>query len=203
MIMLVPLLVSATLLFVSAPAAAASVSVSPTTVSPGETVTVSVRGSTKVGDWYQIVPISTADNVISAGWRYLNGRQNYPTTVMPDVDLPVTAPATAGTYEVRLYLDYSRTVAARASLTVRASTTGLPGPMGPPGPVGPMGPVGPVGPKGNMAQGTPTRGAVCVKGDSSYDIERTGGEFAMIVFYVCDPTTLKWLRTQQFPATPW
>jgi hypothetical protein len=114
-------------------ALAATISVNPSTVVPGATVIVSVRGATSVSDWVQIVPAGTAEGnrTVAPGWEYLNGSTTKPATVITDADLRMTAPSLAGIYEARFYPQGSRTSSASAPLTV-SSTGGFCGSCGSP-----------------------------------------------------------------------
>jgi hypothetical protein len=165
------------LMLAAASASAASISVSPSTANSGNPVTVSVNGSTKVGDWVQVVLATKTDDYLDPGWRYLNGTQTKPSVVTADVDLVISAASVAGSYEARLYLNGSRTVSSRVPLTIKASAT--------PG-----------------TSGGPVKGSSCTKGATSFDIDHTGTPM-MGSIYLCDDVTLKWLKMPQFSLQPW
>lgn len=187
---------------IASQASAASISVEPTTAAPTDPVMVSVTGGQTSGDWVQIVGKDLPMTSLDAGWVYLNGKQTKPNPALSAASLPLRAPSLIGDYEVRLYLNGSRSVAAVAQLQVAAKQQcQAQCPAGPQGPRGEPGAIGPEGPKGNMAQGTPSPGSACAKGDSYYDIDSSGDQ-SMVSIWVCD-NALHWLRLPQFPASPW
>lgn len=187
---------------IASQAFAASVSVEPTTAAPTDPVMVLVTGGETSGDWVQIVGKDRPMTSVDAGWVYLNGKQTKPNPGLGSANLPMRAPSLIGDYEVRLYLNGSRSVAAVAQLQVVAKQECLAQcPAGPQGPRGEPGAIGPTGPKGNMAQGTPSQGSVCAQGDSYYDIDSSGNQ-SMVSIWVCD-NSLHWLRLPQFAASPW
>jgi hypothetical protein len=109
----------------------ASVSVNPTTVAAGGSVTVSFTGGATTGDWIGLfLPTASVDNELD--YRYLNGlRGSSPTTVISSGSFSFPMPTAAGSYELRLVRDdiagcSCRTVLARSALvTVPRTLTGL------------------------------------------------------------------------------
>jgi hypothetical protein len=109
----------------STPAQAQTVTVTPTTVAPSTAVTVVVaNGPANPKDWVGMVAVG-APNVQGSilQWMYLNGQGTAPPTGMSDATLGFTAPATTGSYEFRLYINDTFTVAATSN-TLTVSTGG-------------------------------------------------------------------------------
>lgn len=164
-------------LVIASPASAApTISVAPTTVAPGGSITITVQGASSLTDWYQIIMPGTGG--INDSWSYLNSTdpKAVPGTLRPNVSLQKTAPMTPGVYDILFYLNNIGIVAARApnQLVVSLATPPPPPPppppgtAGPPGPIGPAGPAGPAGPKGDtgtpgspICAATDISGAVC------------------------------------------
>jgi subtilisin family serine protease len=105
-------------------AAAPSLTASPATVFPGGTITATVaNGPGNPRDWVALAA-TTAHNAANAGWFYLNGTTTPPAQGLTAATLVFAAPATPGTYELRLFANDGYT---------RLATSGpiqvVPGPM--------------------------------------------------------------------------
>ena len=91
------------------------------TVPPGGTIVADVSDNTFVNAWVGLYPVG-ADDYHYLQWRYLNGTQAAPGSVISGATVQFPAP-TLGTYEVRLYAPHR---AATASVTI-ASHAPVPG----------------------------------------------------------------------------
>ena len=69
-------------------------------------------------DWIAVYAVGAADWP-PLSWSYLNGQGAPPATGLSNATVPMQAPATPGTYEVRLYADNGYTRLATSALTVR------------------------------------------------------------------------------------
>ena len=100
-----------------------SLAVSPTTISPGRTLTVAWAGigAPTVTDWVALAPVGAVDTTYVA-WRYTTGASDGST------GLTIPASVTPGTYELRLFarngwqrLAVSELVTVAATITLTAS----------------------------------------------------------------------------------
>lgn len=112
------------------PIVAPSLAVSPTSVAPGGTISVTVTGgSNDPNQWVGVYSSSTADanwGNCENCWKYLNGTQTAPgSAVITPVTLTFTAPTDAGAYNFRLF----PTGAAENRIAVSSNftVTGTPG----------------------------------------------------------------------------
>ena len=70
---------------------------------PGDTVTVHVSGGPgNTTDWVGLAQSSSLDTSY-VSWQYLNGAESLPSQPLADAPLTFTLPATAGSYEFRLF----------------------------------------------------------------------------------------------------
>src|SRR5437899_12592139 len=80
-----------------------TLSVNPTTVNSGGTVTVTVaNGPGSPTDWVGLYQQGAADTAF-VDWRYLNGTKSAPGTGLSSANFQFPMPTTAGTYEFRLF----------------------------------------------------------------------------------------------------
>lgn len=107
------------LLLIACSARAQTLTVQPTAVTPGGSITVSFTGPTMAHNWVGLYPVG-ADHYGYLQWRYLNGLQTQPAAPVSNPVVVLTAPTTLGNYEVRLFTGPAIYTAA---LTVRAATT--------------------------------------------------------------------------------
>ena len=99
---------------------ATTLMVSPTTVRPGDTITVTVlNGPGSIADWVAFSPTGAPDSGYIA-WEYLSGSTSLPPAGLTIATLQFTAPSTPGTYNFRFYANntYSR-LATSATVTVQ------------------------------------------------------------------------------------
>jgi len=81
----------------------ASVSIAPSPVAAGGTITVTVsNGPGNSTDWVGLFSTTAADNAY-VDWMYLNGLKTLPASGVSNATLQFVAPMTAGTYHVRLF----------------------------------------------------------------------------------------------------
>jgi fibronectin type III domain protein len=95
--------------------------VSPATVRPGDTITVTVaNGPGNLADWVAFSPVGAPDSGYVA-WQYLSGLPLIlPPFGLTNATLHFTAPATPGTYTFRFYANNSYTkLATGATVTVQ------------------------------------------------------------------------------------
>ena len=82
---------------------APTVTVNPTNVLPGATVTVTIaNGPGNATDWVGIYSTTAPDTVMS-DWKYLNGSRTPPAVGITSATLTFAVPSTVGTYNVRFY----------------------------------------------------------------------------------------------------
>src|SRR5262245_39145604 len=105
---------------------ATTLTVSPTTVNGGGTVTVSVtNGPGNRTDWVGLFRQGAADTGY-VDWRYLDGTMNAPGIGLPIANFQFTMPTTGGTYEFRLFANNSFTrLVTSLPVTVNAVTPTL------------------------------------------------------------------------------
>src|SRR6185436_16694603 len=100
------LAISATITVTAVPP---SVTVSATTVSAGATITATIaNGPGNAGDWIGLYLAGDPDSTYVA-WSYLNGSRTRPATGVPGATVSFTVPMTAGTYNMRFFLNDSTT----------------------------------------------------------------------------------------------
>ena len=107
---------------VEAVAAAATITVSPTTVAPGALITTTVaNGPGIAGDWVGLHLVNGADSSYLQ-WKYLNGTTTQPATGLTGATVTFTAPAMVGDYQLRWFSNntYAR-LATSATITVSAA----------------------------------------------------------------------------------
>jgi hypothetical protein len=93
-------------------------------VSVGGTINVSVaNGPANRSDWLALFPSAAPDTSTSyVAWMYLNGQHAEPASGLSNASLQVPAPATVGTYNIRLFANGSWTkVATSGTITVSAA----------------------------------------------------------------------------------
>jgi hypothetical protein len=89
-------------------------SVSATTVSPGQSVTVNVNGGPgNAKDWVGLYKVGAADRSF-LNWKYLNNTKTAPATGMTAGKLTFKMPATPGEYEFRFYENDGYTMLAKS-----------------------------------------------------------------------------------------
>ncbi len=100
--------------------AAASVSLSTTTVAPGATVTATIAiGPGNASDWVAVYAAG-APMANYLQWQYLNGTQTLPTEGLSGAVLTFTLPLTPGIYELRFFRNNTYTLlATSATITVQ------------------------------------------------------------------------------------
>jgi hypothetical protein len=115
---------SATITVAAAPSASVTVTVTPTSVNVGATITATIAsGPANVFDWVGLYPASAANTDPIVDWKYLNGLRTAPASGMAGSTVTFEAPATAGTYDVRLFANNSYTrLATSATITVTVAT---------------------------------------------------------------------------------
>ena len=117
--------------------AVASVTVSPATVAPGDTVTATAAGGPgNKTDWLAIYPTGSSTYIT---WKYLNGSQTAPATGLTGAAVPFTVPTTLGSYTIKFWAG-STLLATSAPFTVgtvtsSATVTATPTNVGPLGTV--------------------------------------------------------------------
>lgn len=85
-----------------------SLSLSASSVKPGETITVSVsNGNKQAKDWVGIFAANSIGGGTFMDWKYLNGSKTAPASGIASANVTLTAPAQAGDYEVRFYANDS------------------------------------------------------------------------------------------------
>jgi hypothetical protein len=99
------------------------------TVAPGSVVTVSVSGGpANARDWLAKYSAAAGNQAYYPDYLYFSGTQTPPETGLPSGDFSFTMPTTLGTYNFRLLLDNSFTVAA-TSPTVAVAVPPTPTPI--------------------------------------------------------------------------
>jgi hypothetical protein len=89
----------------------ATISVSPNSVAPSGTVTITIaNGPGNTRDW-----VAVRSGGVSRDWWYLNGTKTAPSSGIANGSFGVPMPATPGTYEFRLYANDTQTVLATTS----------------------------------------------------------------------------------------
>jgi hypothetical protein len=113
-------------------ASAVSLTVSPSPVAPGGTVTATVaNGPANKTDWVALYPEGETGYLT---WKYLNGLQTAPATGMAIASVPFTMPTTPGNYVIKFWagpalLATSATVTVGSNATVTVTPTTI-GPLG-------------------------------------------------------------------------
>jgi hypothetical protein len=97
-----------------------TLTVSSTTVNPGNTITVTLaNGPGYPQDWVSFGLVSAPDGIYVA-WSYLNGLTSIPPTGLINATLQFTAPPTPGTYEMRFFVNGGWTrLATSSTITVQ------------------------------------------------------------------------------------
>jgi len=73
-------------------------------VDVGETIPFTITdGPGNISDWVGLCPAGGADTSCLMAWSYLNGLKTRPSSGITNATLGFTAPATAGSYDVRLF----------------------------------------------------------------------------------------------------
>jgi hypothetical protein len=80
------------------------------------TIGVSITGPTYAGDWAGLYPVGGALGQYTE-WKYMNGTQTPPGAGTANATLNFTAPATSGSYEVRLFSNNTGTLVATGPTT--------------------------------------------------------------------------------------
>jgi hypothetical protein len=89
------------------------------TVAPGAVLSISVTsGPGNTTDWVGLAAAGAPDTSI-IDWVYLNGARTPPVMGTTSATVTMTAPATNGSYEARLYVNNGWTVLDRSTLTVQ------------------------------------------------------------------------------------
>jgi len=97
--------------------AAQTVTAAPAIADPGATITVTVKdGPGKPNDWVGLFAVDAADTSY-VSWQYLRGAATASGLINATVEF--VAPATPGTYNVRLFTDSKTKVATSAPITVQ------------------------------------------------------------------------------------
>jgi hypothetical protein len=99
----------------------AALSVSPTSVTGGGMVTANVmNGPGNPLDWVGVYLVGTPDTSVGLlDWKYLNNSQTAPSSGLSNATLTFTMPVTAGSYELRLFINNSYVrIAVSPSVTV-------------------------------------------------------------------------------------
>jgi uncharacterized repeat protein (TIGR01451 family) len=82
----------------------ATLAITPTTVTVGSKVTVTVsNASGNSTSWVGLYATGTTNNDLYKDWQHLNGTKTPPTTGLTSATLTFTMPTTAGSYEFRLF----------------------------------------------------------------------------------------------------
>jgi len=102
---------------------AMTMTVTPLSVSPGGTITVSIaNGPGSAGDYVGLFT-TTALDAVPLDWKYLNGTRTQPIVGLMSATVTFTMPATAGAYNVRFFANNSLTrLAVSSTITVQTST---------------------------------------------------------------------------------
>jgi len=80
-----------------------TLTVTPTSVAPAGTVTVTIaNGPANATDWVGLYTTAAADTLM-LDWKYLNGLKTAPTTGTANATVTFTLPLSAGTYNVRFF----------------------------------------------------------------------------------------------------
>ena len=83
------------------------------TPSPGSPITAMVaNGPANALDWIGLYPANAPATGPLVDWMYLNGSRTAPATGVSDVSITFTAPLVPGTYNVRLFLNFTYTLLA-------------------------------------------------------------------------------------------
>ena len=99
----------------------ATLTVSPTSVGPGGSVTVTWSGSTLLSDSLNWLPGGGAQ---ATDWVYLSGKQTAPATALSNGSLTLKAPTTPGAYKLRLQANNPYSLLAEADVAVAQSGAG-------------------------------------------------------------------------------
>lgn len=103
-----------------------SLTVTPTTVSPGGRVTVTVaNGPGNALDWVGMFPAGAADSGYLTNWVHLNGSKTVPPAGVTRATLTFVVPQTIGTFDLRFFANNSITKLA-ASVPITVTTAGAP-----------------------------------------------------------------------------
>ena len=101
----------------SGPALAVNGVSTPVTVTAGSLVTVGLtNGPGLRSDYVMLVPAGSAPNYWSGNYQYLSGTTTRPSAGMPNATLTFTAPASSGTFELRLFENDTWTLRATSSV---------------------------------------------------------------------------------------
>src|SRR5437667_3856708 len=102
--------------------APATITVTPTTVTGGGTVSVTVaNGPGNATDWVALIPAGAADSAF-VDWQYLNGTKTQPTTGVTSAALTFSMPSTAGSYVLKFFASGGWTILATSpTITVQGS----------------------------------------------------------------------------------
>jgi len=96
-----------------------SLSVSTTTATPGQSVTVTVaNGPGNPRDWVGLHVSSAADTTY-LDWKFLDGTRTAPVTGLTSATLTFTMPSTPGTYNFRLFAPGYTKLATSPTVTVQ------------------------------------------------------------------------------------
>jgi hypothetical protein len=102
------------------------ITVSPTTVSPGGTVTVTVaNGPGRATEWVGMFPTSSPDSGYLSNWVYLSGSRTPPSNGVTSATLTFAVPQTTGNFDLRFFADNAMTKLA-TSATISVTTGGAP-----------------------------------------------------------------------------
>lgn len=170
--------------------AAASVSVSPTTATPGQQLTITFSGGPgNVTDWWDIIAVPSNNE---SSWGYMGGTMQRPATGLSGGSFTVTAPGTVGNYTIR-YMTQSYALLASTPLVVGASA--------PPPPPSSSGGVSSLKCTGSvqcsastgdvtitgteLSYSTPAAGSACNVGQSFFATDRSQNPPA-VYFFLCD-----------------
>jgi subtilisin family serine protease len=102
----------------------ATISVNPTTVSPGGAITANVTHDVpRRNDWIGLYSVS-ANDATFIDWMYFNGTKTAPASAMGSATVTFTAPSTVGTYNLRVFANggYTR-IATSADIIVANQPT--------------------------------------------------------------------------------
>src|SRR5437667_1039325 len=103
-----------------------SLTVAPTTVAPGATVTVTVaNGPGNARDWVAMYSEGAADGSYLNNWQYLNGSKTPPSSGVTSATLTFALPFATGNYNLRFFANDSMTKLA-TSATITVTTGGAP-----------------------------------------------------------------------------
>src|SRR5439155_9660283 len=102
--------------------AAVTMTVSPTSVAPGGTVTVAIaNGPGNILDWIALYTAGAPDSAYS-DWKFLNGLRTAPATGVTSATVTFTMPSTSGSYTFRFFSNNTFTLLASANVTVTGDT---------------------------------------------------------------------------------